>query len=121
MWDGINRRRFPRANYKCVISLKSGGDVPKILTAQTQNLGMGGLCVMLKEGLDLFKNVGVELLLDDGKSPIRCDGSIVWVVKKNSPKTRDGVSYDIGIEFLDIKDVDKKRLGVAVDKALGPS
>ncbi|MBL7069472.1 MAG: PilZ domain-containing protein [Candidatus Omnitrophica bacterium] len=121
MWEGINRRRFPRANYKCIISIKSKGSMPKLITAHTENLGMGGICVLLGESFNIFSNVELELILDDSSSPIRCGGSIVWVVKKTDPADKNAISYDTGIEFISIKEADRARIGQIVEKILPPS
>jgi hypothetical protein len=118
MWNGINRRRFPRASYKCIITIKSIGEIPKIITTRTENIGMGGICVVLRDYLDLFKKVELEVLLENGAGPIRCNGSVVWVVKKTDPVNKNEISYDTGIEFVDIKQADKTRLGNIVEKIL---
>ena len=119
MWDGINRRRFPRANYKCSITIKSSGEAPKVIKTMTENIGIGGICVGLKEDLDLFKNVELEVALNDNDSPITCNGSIVWVVKKTGSKNKETMVYDTGIEFIDIKEAYKKRILALVEKILG--
>lgn len=121
MWNGMNRRRFPRADYKCTITIKSSGEVPKIITTRTENIGMGGICVLLKEGLGLFKDVELEILLEDKGSPIRCNGSTVWVVKKSDIGNKVKHVYDTGIEFINIHEADKNRIGRIVDKLLSSS
>ena len=118
MWNGINRRRFPRANYNCTITIKSGGEVPKTIITQTENIGMGGICVVLKESINLFKDGELEIIIEDKGSPIRCKGSIVWVVKKTDPTDKSLITYDVGIEFIDIDDSDKDRIGRIVEKIL---
>lgn len=120
MWSGINRRKFPRADYKCTITIKSLGEIPRIISTRTENIGMGGICVILKDNIDLFKNVELEVLLEDGSPPIRCRGSVVWVVKKGEAKHKI-TGFDTGIEFTDIKDADQKRIGVIVDRILARS
>jgi len=121
MWEGINRRRFPRANYKCIISIKSKGNMPKLITTRTENLGMGGICVVLEQSFNIFSNVELELILDDSSAPIRCAGSIVWVVKKTNPADNNAVSYDTGVEFINIKEADRARIGQIVEKILESS
>lgn len=118
MWNGINRRRFPRASYKCIITIKSLGEIPKIITTHTENIGLGGICVVLRDGLDLFKKVELEVLLEDSGSPLRCSGSVVWVVKKTDPIDKTKIAYDTGIEFADLKQADKTRIGDIVEKIL---
>jgi hypothetical protein len=82
---------------------------------------MGGICVIIKEGLPLFRQVKLELMLKDGRLPIKCTGSVVWVVKKSDPQNDLVVQYDTGIEFTEISEADQKRIGNIVEKILPSS
>ena len=117
MWNGINRRKFPRANYKCIITIKKRL-TSKTISTQTENIGAGGICVMIKEDLGLFQGVDLEITLDDGITPIKCGGTIVWVVKKSEPKQKGVYLYDTGVEFIDIRPEDRDRINAVVDKLL---
>ena len=116
MWDGINRRKFPRANYKCLISIKKRLNA-KTNSTQTENLGAGGICVLLKEDLGLFQGVDVELFLDEDRPPIKCGGTVVWVVKKSSAK-KSATIYDTGVEFIDIRPEDREKISEIVEDIL---
>ena len=59
MWNGINRRKFPRANYKCLITIRKRL-TSKVLSTQTENIGAGGICVIIKEDLGLFSSLLVS-------------------------------------------------------------
>jgi hypothetical protein len=117
MWNGINRRKFPRANYKCTITIKKRLTSKTILT-HTENLGAGGICVLIKEDLGLFQGTDLEILLDDNKSPMKCGGTVVWIVKKGEPKQKSSYLYDTGIEFIDIRPEDRDRITAVVDMIL---
>ena len=117
MWNGINRRKFPRANYKCVITLKKRL-TSKVISTQTENLGAGGICVIIKEDLGLFQGVDLELNLDDGNMAIKCGGTIVWVVKKTDPKQKGVTLYDTGVEFIDVRPEDRDRVSEVVESIL---
>lgn len=117
MWNGINRRKFPRASYKCLIVIKKRV-TSKTISTQTENIGAGGICVIIKEDLGLFQGVDIELFLDDGKPPIKCGGTIVWVVKKTDPKQKGAHLYDTGVEFVDIRPEDRERTSDIVEKIL---
>ena len=121
MWNGINRRKFPRASYRCIVTIKNIGELPKIITTRTENIGLGGVCVILREPIELFKKVELEILIEDSGSPIRCNGSVVWLVKKLDPVRKNAVSFDIGIEYIDIRQSDKTRIGNVVEKLLASS
>jgi len=117
MWNGINRRKFPRANYKCLIVIKKRLN-SKTISTQTENIGAGGICVIIKEDIGLFQGVDVELNIDDNRPPIKCGGTVVWVVKKSEPRQKCIYSYDTGIEFIDIRPEDRDRVSEIVDKIL---
>lgn len=114
MWQGMDQRRFPRAKYKCVVKLRqASGSAP--FQAETENIGLGGVCVLLEQGFDIFSPVDLEITLEDGKSPVRSGGTIVWVVRRMGPKKK--VSFDTGIEFSEIAPEDKARIEALLDKA----
>ncbi len=120
MWNGINRRRFPRANYKCLITIKKRVTA-KTISTYTENIGAGGICVLLKEDLGLFQGVDVELFLGEGIPEIKCGGTIVWVVKKTDPKQKGAYYYDTGIEFIDIRPEDREKMSEVIDDILKKS
>ncbi|MCX5678202.1 MAG: PilZ domain-containing protein [Candidatus Omnitrophica bacterium] len=117
MWNGINRRRFPRANYKCLISIKKRLTA-KTISTHTENIGAGGICVLLKEDLGLFQGVDVELFIDEKGPQIKCGGTLVWVVKKTDPKQKGSYYYDTGIEFIDIRPEDRDKISDIIDEIL---
>src|SRR3989338_11631550 len=117
MWNGINRRKFPRANYKCLITIRKRL-TSKTIATQTENIGAGGICVIIKEDLGLFQGVDLELHLEDNRPPVKCGGTIVWVVKKSELKQKGGFLYDTGIEFIDIRPEDRERISELVEEIL---
>ena len=114
MWQGIDQRRFPRANYQCVVNLRQAGGV-SALSGTTENVGLGGICVLLDKGLDIFSSVDVELTLNDGKSPLKAKGTVVWVVQRR--ELRKGPNFDTGVEFSELSPEDKARVEAVLDKA----
>ena len=117
MWNGINRRKFPRANYKCLITIRKRL-TSKTISTQTENIGAGGICVIIKEDLGLFQGVDLELFLEEIRPPIKCGGTVVWVVKKSEPKRKGSHLYDTGIEFIDARPEDRDKISEAVEEIL---
>ena len=113
MWDGINRRKFPRANYKCLITIKRRLNA-KTISTQTENIGAGGICVLVKEDLGLFQGVDLELFFEEKMPPIKCGGTVVWVVRKTGSK-KGVYIYDTGIEFIDIRPEDRDKISELVE------
>ena len=113
MWQGMDQRRFPRVKYQCVVKLKQDGSVP--IAATTENVGLGGVCVLLERGLDIFSPVNLEITLEDGKPAVLTGGTIVWVVHRGDLKRK--AAFDTGIEFTGLSAEDKTRIEAVVDKA----
>ena len=111
MWNGINRRKFPRANYKKRLTAKT-------ISTQTENIGAGGICVIIKEDLGLFQGVDLELFIEGNTTAIKCGGTVVLVVKKSEPKQKGSHVYDTGIEFIDIRPEDRDRISEAVENII---
>lgn len=120
MWNGINRRKFPRANYECNITIKKRLN-EKCIATRTENIGAGGICVLINDDLGLFQGVDVELRIDDGVDPIKSGGTIVWVVKKVDPDHKEKFIFDTGIEFIDIRPEDRDRISAVVEDILKKS
>ena len=117
MWNGINRRKFPRANYKCLITIKQKSG-SKSISTNTENIGAGGICVIIEENLGLFQGVNLDLSLENGDTPIKCAGTVVWVVKKRPDTKKEPYCYDTGIEFVNIDDNQRERIVKIVDSIL---
>lgn len=117
MWQGIDQRRFPRVKYQCIVALKQAGDTASVAVF-TENIGMGGVCVLLEKGLDIFSPVELDLTLDDGKGPLHVKGTVVWVVRRR--ELRKGPSFDTGVEFANLSIEDKARIEAVIAKANPP-
>jgi c-di-GMP-binding flagellar brake protein YcgR len=108
VWDGFNKRKFPRLHLTCEVVVRPQGKELAIKTT-TENVGMGGICVMLEQPLERFDRCKVVLELKDGEPPVQCSGRSVWIVPHRDIKTSRTL-YDTGIEFLDIDDFSRQRL-----------
>jgi len=116
MWSGIDRRKFPRANYPCKIVLKKKDAPSKPLSTNTENIGLGGICVMLPEDLGIFAPVEIQLDIMDGHPNIECDGTVAWIVP--SKKEKKNESYDTGLEFTNLKRKDEQRIYSIVQRVV---
>lgn len=110
MWQGVDRREFPRADYPCKIEVFQKGQKSSFST-HTENIGVGGVCVVLEKELEKFSPVGLSLYLEDGQEAVECDARVVWVVRREN-------LFDVGIEFLDIKTKDVLRIERIVQECL---
>lgn len=112
-WAGLDQRAFPRIAAQCDIWI--GDSTAGLIKARTQNLGAGGVCVILDRELEKLSGVHLRLTLRDWPAPLECDGRVVWMVP--SKELASGrVSYDIGVEFLNLKESDRERIQSFIDR-----
>lgn len=116
MWDGFNKRKFPRLSLHCEIGILSG-DEKSPVHATTENLGVGGLCVILDKPLERFSicRVKINTKKDDF---LKLEGKVVWIVPtrdlKNTKKR-----FDTGIEFQNIEPAQTAILRDYIEKEVG--
>ena len=100
MWDGFDKRKFPRLNLRCEVILR-GVPPGQVLRTQTENLGAGGVCVILERALQRFSQVSVRLEIDPNLPWVECDGKVVWVVPSRGVRGKQE-AFDTGIEFVGV-------------------
>jgi len=116
-WDGLDRRRFPRVVYPSLIVVGSGDkDDKDVILTHTENVGVGGMCVILKKNVKVFSSVEIELDLLDLSNHIKCHGKIVWNVQRKDSEKKKPLSYDVGIEFQDLNKKEQARLEAIVNR-----
>lgn len=110
-WDGLNRRKFPRVIYPCLVVIQDqSGDPKDTILTHTENVGIGGVCVILKQDIKIFSWVDIELDLLDLGNHIKCKGKVVWNVQRKGDANNKPLFYDIGIEFEDLDEKEQQRL-----------
>ena len=100
MWDGFDKRKFPRLNFKCPVTLQLTNSTSSIKT-ETVNISAGGICVLLKKSLHKLTACRMTLKLSKSLPAIKSQGKIIWSVQTQKPGVR-GRFYDTGIEFTDM-------------------
>lgn len=118
-FSGRNRRKFPRAVFPCLAKIMKDGQAEDYVLTHTENISLGGMCVIISRPLALFSAVGVELDLMDGSSvPLACQGRVVWskLLDKKDPAAPD--SYETGVELDGLTDEAVLRLEAVILKSL---
>ncbi|MCK5214427.1 MAG: PilZ domain-containing protein [Candidatus Omnitrophica bacterium] len=109
-WEGLNRRRFPRVNYPCLVKVKQKEDSPGIYLTHTENIGVGGVGIILKKHIKLYAPVEVEIDLLDLDNPVKCHGKVVWSVLRKNGALKKVAFYDLGVEFINLPSQDLSRI-----------
>ncbi|MCM8773948.1 MAG: PilZ domain-containing protein [Candidatus Omnitrophica bacterium] len=110
-WNGKEKRIFPRANFPCKITV---GSKDIYFNSHTENIGEGGVKVILEEKLKRAMPVNLELILGEDKKII-CKGEVVWVEERVNPLSGKASLFDTGIQFLDMSENDRNYIKKLVD------
>ena len=94
-WEGLNRRKFPRVNFPCLVIVRQNQDAQDVI---------------LKKNLKMFTPIELELDLVDGDNHVKCKGKVVWSIRRKSDEPVKPFFYDVGIEFIDIEVHDHTRI-----------
>jgi len=116
-WDGLNRRKFPRIKYPCLVVIRNDEEgAGDIILTHTENIGIGGVCIILKQNIKMFSEVNLEIDLLDLGDHIKCKGKVVWNVRRKSEDDHKPAFYDIGVEYENLVKKDKERLEVIIQR-----
>ena len=115
LWKGMDRRRFPRANFPCLIRILQQGKGADPILTHTEDISLGGVGVCIPNELELFEQIMIELDLIDGESPISCHGKVMWVVQHKITDPIKKPFFDTGIEFVNMPENCRVRLEKVVN------
>ena len=114
VWEGQEKRRYPRARFLCRMTVIS----PKrLLVSHTENIGEGGVRVILEEKLGVRTTVGLEVFVEKER-PIKSKGRVVWVAESLNPIEGKPLLFDTGIEFIEMDDAARQYISKLVDSIL---
>lgn len=142
MWNGVDRRKFPRAEYPCLITIRKYTPPPISILSHTENISEGGVRVILDHKVETTTEVDLEIDLKDALPNINSRGTIRWVKEISSksasvagvkkfkgtvswveeiPPARKGLPsrFDTGIQFVGLKNEDRGRILELVQNLLG--
>lgn len=114
MWDGFDNRKFPRMNLHCEIKVKCAED-GALIKSTTENLGVGGVAVVLDKSLERFSTCEIRLKINPDESEIACDGKVMWIVPMKDMHGRK-TRYDVGIEFIDLPEPSRNSIRKAIEE-----
>lgn len=103
-WEGTEKRNFKRVYLSCRIIVYAPKEYA--IDTVTNNISEGGVGFTLKEKLEVFSIVGLEIYNVTNR-PIICKGMIRWINEVESSFHRGRFLFNTGIQFHEIKPKDK--------------
>lgn len=110
----IDRRQCPRltttmsAQYRGIRQL---GD--SIVVAIARDISGSGARLLVNEFISVFTRLVVEIGLPSASRPIRAVSKVAWIRKRPH-----GEQYEIGMQFVDIPEEDKKSLSAFLERSI---
>ncbi|MCP4653367.1 MAG: PilZ domain-containing protein [Candidatus Omnitrophica bacterium] len=112
-WKGKERRRFVRADSLCKITISSPQQ--HTIDCHTENIGAGGVRLLLDEKLEILSLVDLDVSLDD--VIVKCKGRVVWRVERKVYNEKDFL-FDTGVEFYEIDDESREKINSFVNNII---
>jgi hypothetical protein len=93
MFDA-NRRKYPRANYPCQLTIWPDNGPMETILANTSNVGIGGLCVHLNEAVQVGTKVDIQLHFAKTTTPFKCCGLVVRCEQESDQFYNTGIQFE---------------------------
>lgn len=112
------KRKFPRVNYPCSITVWREDGSSEVVMANTANISGGGVCVFFNESLALETRLEIKIDNFFEGNPFKCRGKVVRCKVDDSSAATRQKFFEIGIEFFDMDDAQRQYLLGFVDRLL---
>lgn len=124
MTSGLEKRKFQRLDYSLEVTVEivTAEEVPRVLPpvhVTSRNISKAGICLETKvleiHGINLLsgspyarKNrLHMKIKLIPEEAPFYATGEVRWY---DGMRDTAEFTYQLGVEFLEIKDIEKKQL-----------
>ena len=110
------RRQFARVTILSKVTVIYGERL-LMFDTHTENLGVGGMRIILGENLIVNADLEIELFLPDRGKMLKCKGKVAWS-KEMTPRGVNPRFFDVGIEFTKMEDADREMLQGTINAML---
>ncbi len=107
---GKERRKAKRVYASFVEYCHVEAEATQKFQAFTENISATGICILVNEEIRAGSLLLVTIYLLDGTASIETKGRVAWSKPSAFLASVDKKHLDVGIEFVEIAEEDKKRL-----------
>jgi c-di-GMP-binding flagellar brake protein YcgR len=105
------KRKFRRLSFDVELRYKVlNPPSPQSLKSRVKNISTGGLCIMILEKVKIGTPLKLEISLPHEDKLIVAKGKVAWIEKLTIISTESYVSYDCGVEFVDVNPQDRESI-----------
>ena len=105
----LGKREHPRMRYP--IPVRFGAETNRSQDSLLKDIGAGGLRLLSREFLPVDSKVKLEFFLTPASEALLAVGKVVWI-----QKIPYSYQHEVGIQFLDISEMNRKRIHTFVDQ-----
>lgn len=108
------RRQYPRASTAMPVQyrgIRQASDA--VVGTIARDISGGGVRLVVNEFISVFTRLVVEVSIPPTPKPIRATSKVVWVRKRPY-----GEQYEVGMEFVDITEEDKRNISNFVERSI---
>ncbi len=109
-YTGPERRKYPRATSRFVVSYRIYENMDAIDISQTKNVSLGGMLLTTNRQFEKGVVLAIQIRLPFVFEPINMLGKVI-----ESKEVVKDLIYDTRLTFLELDERVKKNLGTAVD------
>ena len=112
-FDGTEKRKFPRAGGRFVVSYRVFEEANSVDISQTKNLSLGGMLLTTNRQFQAGTNLALEIRLPFDPHPILLMGKVV-----DSKEISKDMIYDTRLQFSAIDERHREIIGNTVEHNL---
>lgn len=112
--DFPERRRQPRINTAMSVQyrgIRQAND--SVVNAISRDISTGGVCLLVNEFISVFTRLVLEIAIPSAPKPVRVVSKIAWIRKRPY-----GEQYEVGAQFMDISEEDKRGVFGFVERSI---
>ncbi|MBN2096899.1 MAG: PilZ domain-containing protein [Candidatus Omnitrophica bacterium] len=110
MWDGVDRRKFPRVDYPCLITVRKNTPPQQAILTHTGDISVVGIRVIINDKIELMSVVDLEIDLKDAQPAIHIHGRVNRIKELSAGGSGKPLRYDTGIQIIDIGEAQRRRI-----------
>ena len=103
---GLERRKYPRINALVKYAVIDAENADK--ASGVRNISAGGIAIFAKEAIAMDTTLSLSISLPD-KTDFGAKAKVVWSEEIKVSWDED-IKYELGVEFIDIKESDRERI-----------
>lgn len=107
----LEKRRFVRLDVRVKVDYEIVQSPQEKFKSFTKNLSQGGICLFLDNYLKKDTLLDLKLHVPDQTQPLEATGKIVWIDTFKIGDKDAKEHFEAGIEFVDISQEDKDKIG----------